>query len=364
MPSSTTLLRELFSGNRIDIRQASFLSSSPNALPADFDFGRVEGMCLGLAIGDALGNTSEGMSAQSRKQRHGEIRDFLPHPHFGDRRGYPSDDTQLAFWTLERILNDGQFVPEHIADSFCGDQILGIGGTVRQFILKRKAGMPWQEAGVKSAGNGALMRIATVLIPHLRNPTPELWAETAICAMLTHNDSASIASCVAFVRMLLDLLKADALPLPAWWLETFIATARELEIDDRYTSRSPYFADFRGMLWQLAERALAPAYEQGLSVMDACERWGSGAYLLETVPSVLYILMRYGDDPEQAIVRAVNDTKDNDTIAAIVGAAMGALHGKAALPQRWIDNLSGRTRREDDGRIFQLLDAARERWWG
>lgn len=87
MPSSTTLLREVFSGNRIDIRQASFLSSSPNALPADFDFGRVEGMCLGLAIEDALGNTSEGMSAQSRKQRHGEIRDYLPHPYFGDRRG-------------------------------------------------------------------------------------------------------------------------------------------------------------------------------------------------------------------------------------------------------------------------------------
>lgn len=252
----------------------------------------------------------------------------------------PSDYTQLSFWTLEQILDDRQFVPEHIADSFCGDQILGIGGTVRQFILKCKAGMPWQEAGVKSAGNGALMRIATVLIPHLRNPTPELWAETAICAMLTHNDSASIASCVAFVRMLLDLLKADALPLPAWWLETFIATARELEIDDRYTSRSPYFADFRGTLWQLAERALAPAYEEGLSVVDACERWGSGAYLLETVPSVLYILMRHGDDPEQAIVRAVNDSKDNDTIGAIVGAAMGALHGRASLPRRWIDNLS------------------------
>jgi ADP-ribosyl-[dinitrogen reductase] hydrolase len=71
--------------------------------------------------------------------------------------------------------------------------------------------------------------------------------------------------------------------------------------------------------------------------------WYSGAYLLETVPTVIYILMRHGHDPEEAIVRAVNDTKDNDTVAAIVGAAVGALHGRSGLPARWIDNLLGRT---------------------
>ena len=43
---------------------------------------------------------------------------------------------------------------------------------------------------------------------------------------------------------------------------------------------------------------------------------------METVPSVLYILMRHGDDPEQAIIRAATDTYDNDTIATIVGAAV------------------------------------------
>ena len=48
-------------------------------------------------------------------------------------------------------------------------------------------------------------------------------------------------------------------------------------------------------------------------------------------------------DPEDAIVRAVNDTSDNDTIAAILGAAMGALHGREALPERWMAGLSGRT---------------------
>jgi ADP-ribosylglycohydrolase len=58
----------------------------------------------------------------------------------------------------------------------------------------------------------------------------------------------------------------------------------------------------------------------------------------------------------------VNDTKDNDTIAAIVGALVGALHGRNGLPQRWVDGLLGRTAEGDDGRIFELIAEARRRW--
>jgi len=100
-----------------------------------------------------------------------------------------------------------------------------------------------------------------------------------------------------------------------------------------------------------------------MSVVDACNTWYSGAFLLETVPSVLFVLMSYAHDPEEAIVRAVNDTKDNDTIAAIVGAAVGALHGRKKMPDCWIENLSGRTTDRDDGHIFELIDAARSTFW-
>ena len=93
----------------------------------------------------------------------------------------------------------------------------------------------------------------------------------------------------------------------------------------------------------MAERCPTPS--GGASALEACDEWHSGAYLLETVPCALYILMRHGHDPEEAIVRAVNDAWDNDTVAAIVGAAVGALHGKAALPRRWVDGLLGRSPR-------------------
>jgi ADP-ribosylglycohydrolase len=107
---------------------------------------------------------------------------------------------------------------------------------------------------------------------------------------------------------------------------------------------------------------VADAYSRSLSVKEACSWWYSGAYLLETVPSVIYILMRHADDFEEAIVRAVNDTKDNDTIAAIVGAAVGSLHGKEAIPKRWIENLSGRTTDFDDGNVFDLIQNAKNKF--
>ena len=73
---------------------------------------------------------------------------------------------------------------------------------------------------------------------------------------------------------------------------------------------------------------------------------------------MLYILSRHAFRPEEAIVRAVNDTRDNDTVGAIVGAAVGALHGASALPARWRDGLLGRTGFDDDGRVSELIDRA------
>ncbi len=88
-----------------------------------------------------------------------------------------------------------------------------------------------------------------------------------------------------------------------------------------------------------------------IGAVTAGDRWFSGAYLLETIPATIHLLERHAHDPEEALVRAVNDTWDNDTIAAIVGAVVGALHGARALPLRWRRGLLGRTTADDDGQL-------------
>jgi ADP-ribosylglycohydrolase len=356
---------ELFAKGLLPIHQGGIFQDvlAPNLSSHLPD--RMGGMLLGLAVGDALGNTSEGLLPRERRQRHGEIGDYLPNCNAEGRAvGLPSDDTQLAFWTLECLLADGIFDPDHVARAFTSNgKVYGMGGSVREFLRNYKdRGLPWYEAGAESAGNGALMRIAPVVIPHLRNGGTSLWTDAACGALITHRDSMSVASCVAFCGMLAELMRMTDPPQPEWWAERFTELAGPLETA-RYSPRGGTYATSHGTLAAFVAEVVPAALLDGLSAVEACDRWYSGAYLLETVPSVLYILARHGHDPEQAIVRAVNDTKDNDTVAAIVGAAVGALHGQANLPSRWLAGLSGRTRAGDEGRVQELVAKAISSGW-
>ena len=328
-----------------------------------FDFARVEGLLLGLAIGNALGNTTEGLRPEQRRARYGEIRDYLPHPRWGEPRGFPSSDTQLNFWTLEQLITDRGFDPAAVARRLSTGQLFDAGQTMSHFVAQVQAGQPWYACGRASTSNGALLRIAPLVIPHLRQGGTGLWVDAALGAMMTHNDRASTAACVAWVGLLWDLLDRESPPAPAWWLARYVTLARGLEGDSRYAPRGGAFTAYRGPLWRYTQERLVAAAGRDLPVREACAAWQSGAYLLETLPSVLYILMRHGHDPEEALVRAVNDTRDNDTIAALVGAAVGALHGRQGLPQRWIERLSGRTAERDEGRVPALIAAARAVFW-
>lgn len=331
---------------------------------------RIRGMLLGLAIGDALGNTSEGMTPSRRRHVHGEIRDYLP-----NRReemlpvGLPSDDTQLAFWTLESLLRQGYLDPSDVADLFTRQhRIFGIGSAVTDFLFAYRFGARrWFEAGQPSAGNGALMRIAPVLLPNLRDMTAALWIDVVAATVLTHRDEAAVAASVGFVGLLAECLARPegevapgdtrAVPPARWWPDMFLRYGRPVETGIRYRSRAGG-DPFEGSLCDRVQEDVYPAIDADEGILAAAERWYSGAYLLETVPCVLHILARHGADPEEAIVSAVNDTVDNDTVAAIVGAAVGALHGERALPARWREGLLGRTREEDDGHVQELVDQA------
>jgi ADP-ribosyl-[dinitrogen reductase] hydrolase len=361
--NNTLLLNQFFEKNEIRIRRSEIFTRPVLPKPMDFDFDKIEGMLLGLVIGDALGITTEGILPQKRNEIYGEVRDYIPNRYVDEAKGFPSDDTQLAFWTLEQMLSDNGFAPERVAARFCQRKIFGIGATVRQFILNFKSGIAWHKCGPESAGNGALMRIAPMVVPYLKSNDPGLWVDTALSAMITHNDTASIAACVSFVNIIWQVLDMREPPQPTWWLEQYVKTARDLELEHNYRPRGGAFLDYSGPVWKYVEEKVSDAHRQQLRVVDACNLWHSGAYLMETIPSVIYILMYHGDDFEEAVVRAVNDTKDNDTIAAIVGAVLGALHGKAAIPRRWIDNLSGRTTDSDDGRVFELIREARKQFW-
>jgi ADP-ribosylglycohydrolase len=362
------LFERLVAEGRLGVALSALFHSTPPALQGAVTRDRVRGMLLGLAIGDALGNTTESLWPGLRRLGVGEIRSYLPNRRaWGRRVGLPSDDTQLAFWTVEQLVEDGQLDVDELVRRFSTRRVFGMGRSVHCFRRNIAAGLAWPEAAPRSAGNGALMRIAPVLLPHLSRPSPDLWIDAALAAAITHNDPASIAACVTFVGMLWQLLGMQKAPPADWWVDSYVACARSLEGSTRYRARRGLIRwraravldqPFEGPVWRFVEERLPAALRSGDSVATVARHWKSSAYLLETVPTALFILAKHAADPEQAIIRAVNDTYDNDTIGAIVGAAVGALHGEAALPQRWRVNLLGRTGATDDGRVFELVAAA------
>ena len=363
---NTHLLRDLMVKKRIRLHDSAVLHQAPAHLPDSFTYEKIEGMLLGIAIGDALGATSEGLDSSNRNRVYGEIRDYHADRRQGHNRpiGVGTDDTQMSFWTIEQLIDDGGLDPHMLAGKFCQHRIWGIGGTVTQFIGNFKdKHLPWYEAGTESLGNGALMRIAPIILPYLHNPQPCMYADAAIATMITHNDFANNASAVALVHMLWELLGMDSTPEPEWWIDTFCSTAKELEGNTKYRAKGTAFVDYEGPLWNFTLNVCKDALRRNLSVKEACGTWGSGANLFETVPSVLYILATQARDPEEAIIRAVNDTEDNDSIASIVGAAVGALHGLDGIPERWVKKLVGRIREGGGSQVFRLLLHSKQIFW-
>jgi hypothetical protein len=209
--------------------------------PGPLPDSRVEGILIGLAIGDALGNTSESMSPSKRMRTHGEIRHYLPNRRAKNASlGLPSDDTQLSVWTLETLLARGGPDLNALVRAYRQRRIGGIGGTMRAFFRALndlpKGADAWN-ARQHSAGNGALMRVLRCL------PAPCLDARRRHARhcparqRLTHDDSSSNAACVALAQILAECLWGGRSIGPGFFWETFIAAAAPIEGPVQLSSR-------------------------------------------------------------------------------------------------------------------------------
>src|SRR5581483_8569380 len=113
-------------------------------------------------------------------------------------------------------------------------------GTVAEFCRRgREDKTPWYDwapsagDGLPGAGlgNGAVMRIAPILLPHLKSRTSDLWVDAALCARLTHNSSISTASALATVHVLWRCLGLKSVPEPSWWVQEFASAVEPLECE-------------------------------------------------------------------------------------------------------------------------------------
>ncbi|MBI3854537.1 MAG: ADP-ribosylglycohydrolase family protein [Planctomycetes bacterium] len=269
---------------------------------------RLAGVLLGTAVGDALGLVCEGMSAKRIARRFGRLDRY----HLLGRRGYVSDDTEqsaLVAQSLARHPAD----PDRCARAFRRSLLgwfwrlpWGVGLATVRSSFRIMLGL--SRSGVRSAGNGSAMRAAVVGAFFPDDAEKRRTFGRAI-ASVTHTDERALQG--------------------ALFVAELVARGPE---EARRGVTEPELGAALDRAAELAKRC-APTSE-------AAEALKTTGYVVHTVPFALYCYLRYGDTPLLALQECIGAGGDTDSIAAILGAWLGALHGEPGLPAHLIAGLN------------------------
>jgi ADP-ribosyl-[dinitrogen reductase] hydrolase len=206
-------------------------------------------------------------------------------------------------------------------DSWMRAKPVDIGNTVRRNLLAfRRTGCPQAPASDYDAGNGAAMRVLPVALATFGWPEAEVRAACRAQAHVTHHNAASDAACEFLALTVQDFLRGDSLR------QVFQHRIRPL------VTAHPAFA-FR----------------------NRPRRENPSAWVVETMQAVLQAVVDSGGF-EDCLIDVVNRGGDADTTGAIAGMLGGALHGRAALPARWLKALDPVVRETCVGQARRLLE--------
>lgn len=236
-------LSELFDRKLISIDRGAIFDVTPPPLNlADLRRNeRIEGMLIGVAVGDALGHSTEWKyDSETRHKQFGTILDHVGSPQ--STPGRISDDSQLTFWTVEHLLRCRAFDFDDLAKCFAErrHRIVGQGkntaASLRRHSERISSGRPARHdcAGDPvddGRGNGSLMRFSPLILPYLKHPSPKLWTDVTLSSLITHGHASSISATLAFTHLLWKLLErpVGSTPEPEWWLDEYVRVASDVE---------------------------------------------------------------------------------------------------------------------------------------
>lgn len=254
---------------------------------------KIKGAVYGFAIGDAMGATTEFMDVKSIRETYGCVKDIIGGGWLNLQPGEITDDTQMTMCVMSAFMrrpdNPEQF------QKFCEDNFVhwvnsnpkDIGAQCARAIHCIMCGkkVPSDE---NARGNGSLMRAMPLAIFNL----PFL---NIIQGRITHNNNFCS-------KIIMDYTKL---------FQAFL------------------YDDYK----MVAE--VKKGYKGKDGKVHLCEPTG---YVLNTfLNSIVWSGKSSFSD---AIIGAVNNGGDADTIAAITGSLAGARFGFNNIPERWVEALN------------------------
>lgn len=281
--------------------------------------GSLTGTLLGTALGDALGLPCEGMTGRAIARRFGVVDRFR----LLGRTGFVSDDTEQAALVAQALVRHPDD-PDACTRAFRRSLLgwfcrlpWGVGRATVRSCIRIVLGL--EPSGVASAGNGSAMRASIVGVFFHDRPDQRRRFGRAI-AEVTHRDRRAVEGALYVAELAAVCARGSAGP-----------SRSERVVEARSVVENPELAEAIDRAIRLASR--------GAMVAEAAEACGTTGFVVSTTAFATFCFLRHGDDPMTALREAIGAGGDTDSIGAILGSWLGALHGEAGLPGHLIDRI-------------------------
>ncbi len=331
---------------------------------------KATGALAGAAVGDALGGAAEGNTPEAIQERYdGFITGIVP-PFLADWRnarpiapyhkgdGHITDDTLMTtalvdVYSTVRDHLDAHAIAEHLVPLMIGEK-RWIPELETDAILLQRVFLAekWlvarlhyghidpREAGVGNVVNcGATMYMAPIGIANAGSPDGA-YAE-AVDVAGAHQSSYGREAAGVYAACIAEAMR------PGSDVDSVIAVAMRLAKDgtrdaiDAVVTAASGLPEWRSSLAELRAAVepfdtVGPQYRA--PARDA--RIPSRTKAIEELPIALGMLVVAGGDYRESVLGSINYGRDSDSIAVMAGSIAGAIGGRAAIPQDWIDGVT------------------------
>jgi poly(ADP-ribose) glycohydrolase ARH3 len=290
---------------------------------------RFLGSALGTFVGDTLGEPVEGWPHRAICSRFGLLDTMVR-----EEARY-TDDTQMMIGILETLEEKGGFDPAICAGKFQEnfEPSRGYGRRIFGVVERIREGIPWDQVGTDSYGNGGAMRIAPIGCFYYHD-LKALKENAILSARITHNHPEGLAGAVAqasAVGLALQHGLSQEPIKPVSFLDRIVTQVKD--VDKRFAE---YLDEIRSI--------------PSGSVIEVIEgitgSYGLSLRAIESVPAALAAFLLTHSFRE-AVISAVNLGGDTDTIGAMAGAVAGAYYGYDQIPQEWLNSLENGAKGRD-----------------
>ncbi len=296
------------------------------------------GALTGLALGDALGMPTQSLPRELIVARYGSVIDGFrtaPADHplaAGMPAGSITDDTEQALLLAQLLIDDhGRIDPAELGrrllawedDMRVRGSLDLLGPSTKLAITHLLAGEDPSRTGTRGTTNGAAMRITPVGIAVPPDDLTQLVDRVTAASSLTHHTGLALAGASAVAAAVSAGLAGADVPAA---IEIAVAAAELGQARGHWVAGGNVASRIR---WAVD---LVTGAEDDRLIDTLFRVVGTSLASQESIPAAFAVFGARRDDPWPALRIAASLGGDTDTIAAIVGAMCGAVHGVGAFP--------------------------------